>query len=101
MTPKLGTTLTEARHSIGHIGHDHGGQAQPERSQQELRLKVAGMNCASCAASVQRAIESQPGVHSASVNVTEGRAIVTGDRLDPDEIVRAVDATGYKASLID
>ncbi len=101
MMPKHGTTLTPPRRALGQIGHDHGGNIRQGQSQQELQLKVDGMNCASCAASVQRAIEARPGVDSASVSVTEGRAIVAGDHLDADDIVRAVNGTGYKASLID
>ena len=59
------------------------------------------MTCAGCAAAVQRAIESKPGVKSAAVSVTQGRATVIGKSLDPDLMVQAIQKAGYQAQLID
>ena len=66
-------------------------------SPMELRLKVSGMHCASCAAAVQRAIEAGPGVRSAAVSVTDGTATVLGSELEPDTLVQAVRDRGYDA----
>ncbi len=63
----------------------------------ELTFKVTGMMCAGCAASVQGALESRPGVTGASVSVTSGRATVTGEDLDPDDLVRAIAGRGFTA----
>ena len=83
--------------------HDHADHlmgVQPQGNG-ELHLRVEGMSCAGCAASVQRAIEARPGVHSAAISVTEGRATIAGEHLDADEIVHAIQAAGYDAQVID
>ena len=64
---------------------------------QEVQLKVTGMHCASCAATVQRAIEADPQVRSASVSVTAGMATVLGQSLEPQRLVQAVRDRGYDA----
>ncbi|MEE9131905.1 MAG: cation-translocating P-type ATPase [Phycisphaerales bacterium] len=64
---------------------------------QEVQLKVTGMHCASCAATVQRAIEADPQVRSASVSVTAGMATVLGQSLQPQRLVQAVRDRGYDA----
>jgi Cu+-exporting ATPase len=74
--------------------------ATSNRTRQEIQLKVKGMHCPSCAAVVQRAIESRPGVHEASVSVTDGLATVTGDDLETDALVRAVRDRGYEAEAL-
>ncbi len=71
--------------------------AAPPESNAELFLEVSGMHCASCAASVQKAIEARPGVESASVNVTQGRAIIIGADLDEQAIIAAVRDRGFEA----
>ncbi len=63
----------------------------------QLRLKVSGMHCASCAATVQRAIESRPGVRSAAVSVNDGTATVLGDDLQSETLVQAVRDRGFDA----
>jgi Cu+-exporting ATPase len=84
--------MTTAVHD--HLQHDRG--ARPK----ELRLKVSGMTCAGCAAAVQRAIESHPGVTSASVSVTDGMATVDGESLPVDEIIVSIRGRGYDAEPI-
>ncbi len=69
----------------------------PSRDARELRLKVSGMHCASCAAAVQRALESRPGVRSAAVSFTDGTATVVGDDLQATALVEAVRDGGYDA----
>ncbi|MFG0285114.1 MAG: cation transporter, partial [Phycisphaerales bacterium JB039] len=60
-------------------------------------LRIDGMHCASCVARVEDALKKAPGVRSASVNLTEGRAVVEGDGLDIDSLTSAVRATGFDA----
>ena len=64
---------------------------------QEVQFKVTGMHCASCAATVQRAIEADPEVRSASVSVTAGMATVLGQSLEPQRLIQAVRDRGYDA----
>jgi heavy metal translocating P-type ATPase len=63
----------------------------------QMRLRVTGMNCAGCAATVQRAIEAEPGVSSASVSVIEGLATIQGEDLSSHALARAIEGHGFKA----
>lgn len=67
----------------------------------QARLSIGGMTCASCQSRVQRALEQQPGVVDASVNLLLKNATVTYDpaATSPDELVALVRRTGYEADL--
>ncbi|HEY3933323.1 MAG TPA: heavy metal translocating P-type ATPase [Gemmatimonadales bacterium] len=64
-------------------------------------LPVTGMTCAACQSRVQRALEAEPGVEGAAVNLLLGSAAVEYDpaRTSPERLVAAVRATGYGAEL--
>lgn len=66
---------------------------------QRLDLKVTGMTCSHCAESVRRALAECDGVRSAQVSLASGRALVTGDDLDQEQLLAAVTDLGYAASL--
>lgn len=64
-------------------------------------LKLAGMSCASCAAKVERSLNRLDGVH-ASVNFAVEQAHVEhGPGVSHDDLVRAVESSGYQAAVID
>lgn len=64
-------------------------------------LKLTGMSCASCAARVERRLNDLDGVH-ASVNFAVEQAHVEHDsRVSAEDLVRAVQSTGYRAEPID
>ncbi len=63
------------------------------------QLAVEDMTCASCVATVERAIRAVDGVEAASVNLVEKRAQVVGG--DPRAVVNAVIDQGYDAHLIE
>src|SRR5918997_671812 len=59
-------------------------------------VRVEGMDCASCAATVERRVMSMPGVAGATVNFATGRLDTEHDPgLDPREIEKAVEDAGY------
>ena len=59
-------------------------------------MRVEGMDCASCAATVEKSVGRLPGVHSATVNFSAGRLDAEHDpALAPEEIEGAVRAAGY------
>ncbi|MCC5668365.1 heavy metal translocating P-type ATPase [Nostoc sp. CHAB 5784] len=62
-------------------------------------LKLRGMSCASCASSIEDAINSVPGVNECIVNFGAEQATVKYDprRTDLEAIQEAVDAAGYSA----
>ena len=73
--------------------------ASPER-QTSLDLPVEGMTCASCANRIERRLNKIEGVE-ATVNYATEQAAVRFDaeRVDPEELVGAVEAAGYRATL--
>ena len=67
----------------------------------KLRIPVTGMHCAACQSRVQSALQKQPGVADAAVNLMMGTATVTYDpaATTPERLVDAVRETGYGADL--
>ncbi|HET8741875.1 MAG TPA: heavy metal translocating P-type ATPase [Gaiella sp.] len=73
-----------------------------EAKGQRLDLAITGMSCAGCAARVEKGLNALDGV-DASVNYATGSAAV---RFDPravrlDDLIHAVEDTGYGAALPD
>jgi Cd2+/Zn2+-exporting ATPase len=59
-------------------------------------VRVEGMDCASCAATVEKRVGRLPGVHRATVNFAAGRLDAEHDPgLDLEEIEKAVRDAGY------
>ena len=62
--------------------------------------RVGGMDCASCAAKVEKAVSRMPGVQDVQVNLmaeTLTARLAAGN--DPASVAHAVDALGYTATL--
>jgi Cu+-exporting ATPase len=74
-------------------------EAAPAES--KATFPVRGMTCAACQAFVQKTLEQQPGVRSASVNLLMHSATVTFDpgAVALRSLVEAVNDTGYEAEL--
>jgi Cu+-exporting ATPase len=72
-----------------------------EASGTKIDIPVSGMTCAACQASVQKALQRQPGVVDASVNLMMQNAAVTYDpaATSPEALVEAIRETGYEAAL--
>ena len=64
---------------------------------EEITLKVKGMNCNHCKANVEKAIRSVSGVEEVSVDLQSGMAQVKGDNLDHSAIIAAVESIGFNA----
>lgn len=64
-------------------------------------LSVLGMTCSACTASVTQALELVPSVHHASVSLltNEAKATYTAP-LDPQQLVAAIEACGFDATLM-
>ncbi len=62
------------------------------------RMKVQGMRCASCAASIEKAIARIPGVESVSVNFATKRLEVVGKERLTADLEKSVGALGYSVS---
>ncbi len=62
------------------------------------QYNVTGMSCAACSARVEKAVSALPGVESCAVNLLTNSMVVEGSAAR-GEIIRAVEAAGYGASL--
>lgn len=67
-------------------------------NQWESHLAIAGMHCASCAINIEKAVKALPGVLSADVNSTSGRARLVWSSVDtkPSIWMRAISKAGYQ-----
>ena len=57
-------------------------------------LKISGLKCARCAASIENALRSLPGVDHAAVDYSTGAATVAGD-MSQEQVVAAIETLGY------
>ncbi|WP_197377702.1 heavy metal translocating P-type ATPase [Mycolicibacterium baixiangningiae] len=62
-------------------------------------LTVGGMTCASCAARVEKKLNRIDGVTAAVNYATEQATVTYPDTVRPEDLVAAVEATGYTATL--
>lgn len=75
--------------------------ASVHRPRVTVTLPVQGMTCTACQARIQTALQQEPGVDRADVNVMLANATVHFDpaRLSPARLVEVIEATGYGATL--
>ncbi|MGE0865183.1 MAG: heavy metal translocating P-type ATPase [Vicinamibacterales bacterium] len=73
------------------------GSTAPDK----VTLPVEGMTCAACQATVQRALNKQPGVTRAAVNLMMNEATIHFDpaATNPGQLVAAINDTGYMSRL--
>ena len=64
----------------------------------KTEYRVDGMSCAACQSSVERAVKKVEGVESVSVSLLTSSMTVEGSA-GSNEIIKAVEKAGYKASL--
>jgi Cu+-exporting ATPase len=64
-------------------------------------LNITGMHCASCAATIERALKKTPGVKEANVNLSTTKASVVFDEkiADDDMLIDVVRKSGFSASV--
>ena len=69
------------------------------RTEDRVELDITGMTCASCAARIEKKLNRIEGV-TATVNyATEKAAVAYPPEVSPADLISAVEATGYGASL--
>jgi P-type Cu+ transporter len=62
-------------------------------------IKVGGMSCATCAATIEKGLNRLPGVDQASVNFASEKATVSfdPDRVDQSKLIKTIEELGYSA----
>ena len=65
-----------------------------------VTIKIGGMTCGGCVASVQRVVKAVPGVESVEVSLERGEAVVRYDsgRTKPTAFTAAIIAAGFDAA---
>ncbi|WP_373192478.1 copper chaperone CopZ [Enterococcus sp. RIT-PI-f] len=68
------------------------------RNRNEKNMQISGMNCAHCAAKVEKALSEVPGVKKAKVDLKKARGTVKFDESQVTEtaLVNAVTEAGYQ-----
>src|SRR5438874_2969639 len=79
------------------------GESRPQAEpivESRAMLALEGMTCASCAMRIEKGLKKVPGVRNASVNLATEQAAVTYDpaQTNLEQMVRSVEAVGYKAT---
>jgi copper chaperone CopZ len=64
-----------------------------------VTIKVDGMKCAKCSASVSKALKATEGVEDAQVSSEKGEAVIKYDdaKLDETKLREVINSTGFKA----
>jgi len=78
--------------------HDAAAYGPAMANQDEIRLKIEGMHCASCAAAIEKSLRQVRGVDEAHVNFGASKATVRpadSSELDRAELADAVRRAGY------
>ncbi|MHC4718432.1 MAG: SO_0444 family Cu/Zn efflux transporter [Planctomycetota bacterium] len=66
-----------------------------------VTLRIDGMTCHHCAATVRQALQACSGVTDVHVNLGDGAARVAGEPLEEEALCAAVHALGYEARVAD
>ncbi len=72
-------------------------QAAPQL--EHLSLTIEGMDCAACAAAIEKKLKAVPGVHEASVSYERGRAEIDYDSKSASvgQLEKAIQEAGYRS----
>ena len=54
------------------------------------KFKIKGLDCANCAAELERAIQKIEGVQSASINFMTEKLVIECDKTQRDEIIKKI-----------
>ncbi len=65
---------------------------------QRLSMKIEGMHCASCVATIEKSLLNEDGVIKATVSLLDEKAVIEYDssRVDRSKLEKAVDSSGYR-----
>lgn len=64
-----------------------------------LEVRIEGMHCDGCASTIQALLSHEPGIGSANVSFTKGKASVLYDpsQTDPAKVAAAIEKAGFQA----
>ena len=76
------------------------GNIESTSDDDQIHLAVTGATCASCVNTIEKALKSVEGITGAHMNLADNTATATG-HADPQALVKAVESSGYGASVIE
>ena len=94
---RVAEDTSEQRHSSENTP---GESATPSHEDDQVHLAVTGATCASCVNTIEKALQSVPGVTHAHMNLADNTATATGVS-DPQALIKAIESSGYGASVIE
>ncbi len=63
-----------------------------------LTYSVPGVSCAHCQTAITDEVSTLPGVEAVEVDLGAKTVVVTGDPLDEEAIIAAIDEAGYEVA---
>lgn len=69
-------------------------------STQQITFSVPGMSCGHCVAAIEGELGNIAAVASASADLDSKIVTITGDGLDTEALIAAIDEAGYEAELV-
>ena len=91
--------LRRRRHRIARPSRRCTMSAPADTSANSIELEIDGMTCAACAMRIEKRLNKLDGVEATVNYATEKARVLTDGAIDADELIAAVEATGYHASL--
>ena len=99
---------SEENHCHSGTRQNHSGSAHRSEQEQaeavsngdQIYLAITGATCASCVNTIEKALTSVDGITAAHMNLADNTATATG-RADTQALIKAVESSGYGASLIE
>ncbi|BAX90351.1 carbonate dehydratase [Mycobacterium shigaense] len=94
--------MTTSEHARPHRGPHAGTMFRVTASpaeQSSVKLDIAGMSCASCAAHIQEKLNKLDGVNASVNYATETATVTVPSGFDPRVLVAEVEKAGYTAAL--
>lgn len=71
----------------------------PEETMSTLTYSVPGVSCAHCQAAITDGVGAVTGVQTVDVDLETKTVAVTGEPLDEEAIIAAIDEAGYEVAL--
>lgn len=73
-------------------------ETESQSKTDKMSMRIEGMHCASCVATIEKSLLSQDGVIKASVSLLDEKAVIEYDknRVDRFSLEAAVESTGYR-----
>jgi len=70
-----------------------------DSNKQRMSMRIEGMHCASCVASIEKSLLNEDGVISATVSLLDSKAVIEyeSDKVNRISLEKTVESTGYRA----